>query len=116
MPSSYNSWHVFHYFLVAHYLKYGFSDQDAESKAELYNFWGSLGFEYEKMKQEMEQHLFASTRKEFAANLGNYVYTRKEFLDKDISIQEAINLGRNALFNQIYFHSIDLWSRTKGFS
>ena len=99
MPSSYNSWQVFHYFLVAHYLKYGFSHQDAESKAELYNFWESLGFEYEKMKQEMEEHLFSSTRKEFAANLGNYVYTKKGVLDKDICVKEAINLGRNALFH-----------------
>ena len=104
MPPYKNSWQIFHYFLVAHYLKYGFSDQDAESNAEIYNFWGSLGFEYEKMKKEMEEHLFTSTRKEFTLELGNYVNTRRGDLDKDISVKEAINLGMNALL----FHEIGL--------
>ena len=89
---------------MAHYLKYGFSDQDAESNAEIYNFWGSLGFEYAKMKKEMEEHLFTSTRKEFTLELGNYVNTRRGDLDKDISVKEAINLGMNALL----FHEIGL--------
>jgi hypothetical protein len=84
-------------------LKYGFSHQDAESNAKIYNFWGSLGFEYEKMKKEMEEHLFTSTRKEFTSELGNYVNTRLGDLDKDISVKEAINLGRM----HYYFMKLD---------
>ena len=100
MPSNHNTWQVFYYFLMAHYLKYGFSHQDAEMKANMYNFRGGLGFEYEKMKKEMKEHLFTSTRKEFSSNLGNYINTRRADLDKDISVKEAINLGMNALFHE----------------
>ena len=93
MAPSDNSWQTFHFFLVTHFLKYGFAQDESETKAEKFNFWGKCGFDYSELKQDFEDIVFKKKDRKFLQTLHQTLIKQKEVVDKDVSLGEGINLG-----------------------
>jgi hypothetical protein len=88
-----NSWQTFHFFLVTHFLKYGFDKDESETKANKYNFWGNCGFEYSDLKNEFEDFVFKTDNTTYVQKLHQKLIQQKDVVDKDVSLGDGINLG-----------------------
>ena len=93
MAPSDNSWQTFHFFLLSHFLKYGFDKDESETKAEKYNFWETCGFEYSELKSDFEALVFKAKDGKYVQKLHKELIRKKEVLDKDVSLGDGINLG-----------------------
>ena len=93
MAPSDNSWQAFHFFLVTHFLKYGFDKDESETRAEKYNFWETCGYDYSDLQQDFEDFVFKLKDGKFVQKLYLKLVQQKEVVDKDVSLGEGINLG-----------------------
>lgn len=93
MAPSDNSWQTFHFFLVTHFLKYGFDKEESETKAVKYNFWKICGFEYHALKNDFEDFVFKTDKSTYVHKLHQKLIHQKHVVDKDVSLGDGINLG-----------------------
>ena len=52
-----DDWKVFGNYLKDKFVQSGFEKEEAERKAESYNFWNRLGFSYSKITTDCKLHL-----------------------------------------------------------
>ena len=99
MSNMKSSWQLFHCFVVSHYLKYGFSQDEASKTADQYNFWQAFGIDYEELREGFEEVFQASDRQseyansDFVQNLTSYLRTRRLDLENEVSVTNAVYLG-----------------------